>query len=432
MGILTVRISSPLGSLFPAVILLRIDVIETSLTSTPTAGHATTPIAELMTSSPRRAPTLDDFAAGDENLLGLDAVRRLLDEATTRAAAPVTRETASDVAVSNATVNSSSNDAENSDGTGPLVLHGPAGTGKSHLCEALVEEWQRRLPESIVVQLAASEFSERFAEAVEADRIETFRVRFREADLFVLEDVGKLATKPPAQRELLYTLDALEARGARVVATFDTPPQRLETLLPGLVGRLSGGVVVALVPPSTSSRRTILERLVALRGIEIEAKALDLLAGDLEKTVPELRGILTTLHALAAQALAENVRAEGAKSRCDASIDATFVRRYLEQRSQGAVPALKTIAEQSARRYGLTVADLKSGSRRRTVVAARDAAIFLARRLTPKSLQEIGDFFGGRDHTTILHSCRKLEQTSESDPETREAIDAIRRKLARL
>ena len=338
------------------------------------------------------------------------------------------REIASEATVSNeAQVSNDGSRDDVVDSTGPLVLHGPAGTGKSHLCEALVAEWQRRLPQSVVAHLGASEFAERFADAVEDDRIEAFRNQLRDVDLFVLENVGKLATKPTAQRELLYTLDALESRGARVVATFDAPPQRLDDFLPGLVGRLSGGVVVSLVPPSVASRRAILERLVALRGVAIEPKAVELLAGDLEKTVPELRGILTTLTTLAAQEFAENVR-----GRVDASIDAAFVRRYLEQRSDAAAPALKTIAEQSARRYGLTVADLKSGSRRRTVVAARDAAIFLARRLTTKSLQEIGEFFGGRDHTTILHSCRKLEQSSESDPETREALDAIRRKLARL
>lgn len=407
-------------------------MIDTSLTPSTSLGAAAngaaSPIAELLASSARRAPSLDDFAAGEENLLGLEAVRRLLEQGVVRASASMAREIASEATVSNeAQVSNDGSRDDVVDSTGPLVLHGPAGTGKSHLCEALVAEWQRRLPQSVVAHLGASEFAERFADAVEDDRIEAFRNQLRDVDLFVLENVGKLATKPTAQRELLYTLDALESRGARVVATFDAPPQRLDDFLPGLVGRLSGGVVVSLVPPSVASRRAILERLVALRGVAIEPKAVELLAGDLEKTVPELRGILTTLTTLAAQEFAENVR-----GRVDASIDAAFVRRYLEQRSDAAAPALKTIAEQSARRYGLTVADLKSGSRRRTVVAARDAAIFLARRLTTKSLQEIGEFFGGRDHTTILHSCRKLEQSSESDPETREALDAIRRKLARL
>lgn len=407
-------------------------MIDTSLTPSTSLGAAAngaaSPIAELLASSARRAPSFDDFAAGEENLLGLEAVRRLLEQGVVRASASMAREIASEATVSNeAQVSNDGSRDDDVDSTGPLVLHGPAGTGKSHLCEALVAEWQRRLPQSVVAHLGASEFAERFADAVEDDRIEAFRNQLRDVDLFVLENVGKLATKPTAQRELLYTLDALESRGARVVATFDAPPQRLDDFLPGLVGRLSGGVVVSLVPPSVASRRAILERLVALRGVAIEPKAVELLAGDLEKTVPELRGILTTLTTLAAQEFAENVR-----GRVDASIDAAFVRRYLEQRSDAAAPALKTIAEQSARRYGLTVADLKSGSRRRTVVAARDAAIFLARRLTTKSLQEIGEFFGGRDHTTILHSCRKLEQSSESDPETREALDAIRRKLARL
>ncbi len=370
----------------------------------------------------RRSPSLRGFLAGEENRLPLSAVEKFLDDAVS--SIDQAGDVANDDAAANIDVGARG---------GLLVLHGPSGTGKTHLVEALLAQWSARLPELSVVALSGSDYAEQYADAVENDRITEFQSRVRAADLFVLEDAGKLATKSPAQWELLHTLDALEQRGAYVVLTLDAAPQTYDTLLPGLIGRFSAGFVFPLAAPSQSTRRALLAAFAAERGLSIDPKAVDLLAADRETTVRELRG---TLASLEAEAL-DQARREAAKTLFPLrpgetpAIDLAVVRRFLANRGGGEGPTLKQIVEQTARHFGLRAADLKSGSRRRSVVTARDTAVFLARRLTKKSLQEIGEYFGGRDHTTILHSCRKLEAADELDPTQRATITTLRERLAR-
>lgn len=351
------------------------------------------------------------FIAGDENRLSLASALLLLHEAArSRTGAEDGDENPPHRADSPESFGPSVS-------YGPLVLYGSSGTGKTLLCDVLVDEWRRRLPEHRIVRLEGTEFARRYAQAVDADEIERFRTDLRGADLFVLEDVQRLGTKQPAQYELLHTLDALEARGAYVALTLDVPPPQLSHLPAGLVSRLSAGLVVGTAPPSAATRRAIAGRFAAARRWTVDAKALDLLAADLETGVPELLGTMATLEATA--------RAEGT------TLDAAAVRRYLDRRAIETAPTLKAVAEAAARQFGLTMGDLKSGSRRKTAVAARDAAVFLARRLTNKTLQEIGAYFGGRDHTTILHSIRKLETALQTDATTRQMLDALRSRLAK-
>jgi chromosomal replication initiator protein len=298
------------------------------------------------------------------------------------------------------------------------VLHGSSGTGKTLLCDVLVDEWRSRFPEHRLVRLDATEFARRYAQAVDADAIEPLRTEWRGADLLVVEDLQRIGSKQQAQWELLHTLDALEQRGSYVVVTLETPPSQLDALLPGIVSRLTAGLVVATAPPSTATRRAIIERFATARRWNVEAKVLDILAADLETGVPELLGTMAGLEASA--------RAD------DQSFDAAYVRRYLDHRADTRAPTLKAIAETTARHFGLKVADLKSSSRRRTAVAARDAAVFLARRMTNKSLQEIGAYFGGRDHTTILHSFRKIEASLGGDAVVRQTFETLRNRWGKI
>jgi chromosomal replication initiator protein len=364
------------------------------------------------------------FVAGEENRLALDAVIRAC--GVSRGGSPVA-DSHGDVAdgdVANGThaggpvtTDAEARPAGSPVPHSPLVLHGPSGVGKSHLCELLVAGRKAARPLDAIVRRTAAEFNDAYAAAVDADDMEPLRRTLREADLFIIEDVARLGQKVAAQWELLHTLDALERRGSTVVATLEAAPAKFDSLLPGLVGRLSGGLVIGVVPPSVASRRTILAAAAARAGAHADDKALDLLAGNLEVTAAELVGTLATL--------AVHARHDRKK------LDAAYVRRYLDRRADDTAPSLRAIGEQAARRFGLKLSDLKSNSRRRSVVMARDAAVFLARRLTNKSLQEVGEFFGGRDHTTIMHSCRKLEEAVGRDAETRDMLDSIRNRLAK-
>jgi DNA replication protein DnaC len=182
------------------------------------------------------------FAAGEENRLALDAVLRIagrgaaeLPVLTTNAGIDASRSANDERYEVEAPV------ADDGRRVSPLVLHGPSGVGKTHLCELLVAARRAARPYDAIVRRTAAEFADGYAAAVDADDMEPFRRTVREADLFVIEDVGKLGQKAAAQWELLHTLDALERRGSTVVATLDATPARFDALLPGLVGRLTGG-----------------------------------------------------------------------------------------------------------------------------------------------------------------------------------------------
>ncbi len=354
------------------------------------------------------APGGGSFIVGEENRLSSAAALLMLHDAAR--ADEVARRPIDDG-------ERASPDAAFSTVGGLLVLHGSSGTGKSLLCDLLVDDWNRRLPHHAIVRLDGAEFARRYAQAVDADEVARFRAELRAADLLVLEDLQRLGTKRQAQFELSHTLDALERRGSYVVATLDVPPPKLSNVPAALVGRLSAGLVVSTAPPSASTRRALVERFAAARRWVVDDKVLDLLAADHESGVPELLGTMASLETAA--------RIEGTP------LDAAAVRRYLEHRTETVAPTLKAIVDAAARQFGLTVGDLKSSSRRRTAVAARDAAMFLARRLTNSSLQEIGAFFGGRDHTTVLHGIRKLEAALPTDANLRQTMNALRSRVAK-
>ncbi len=297
----------------------------------------------------------------------------------------------------------------------PLVLYGPSGTGKSHLARGLAATWKLNFPQSRVALIAAIDFAREMADAFEAQAVEDFRARYRAAGLAVIEDVGELAGKPAAQEELIRTLDAIIQRGGQVVATASSAPQEIADFSPALQSRLSAGLCVPLALPGPDTRLAILQRWSSLREIEMADSILKLLAEGLAGTVPELLGAMLQLEVPA--------REEGRL------IDARQIRDFLSQRDATLRPKLRDIATLTARYFALRLADLRGSSRRRPVVAARDVAIYLCRQLTRESLSRIGDYFGGRDHTTILHACRKTEELLQSDPAIRQAMDRLQRKF---
>jgi chromosomal replication initiator protein len=295
----------------------------------------------------------------------------------------------------------------------PLVICGSSGSGKSHLARGLAQWWQGENADSRVLVTSGADFARDYAAAVDRQELPSWRQRVRSVDLLVLEDLGQLAGKGAAQQELIHTLDDLAAREAAVLVTARSLPQQIVALAAGLRSRLSAGLIVPLVLPGPGARRTILEQLARARGLSLPKSALAALASGPSVPVTALHGAIRQLE-LASRA---------------GSLHAGALERMAAEHAAAETLSLREIARATAKYFGLTLADMKSPSRRQAVVAARGVAIYLARLMTPASLEQIGRYFGGRDHTTVLHGQRRTEKMMRRDPATRHAVSELRKTL---
>lgn len=295
----------------------------------------------------------------------------------------------------------------------PLVFFGPSGTGKTHLAQGLADWWHRHHPTSLVVSVTGGEFAQHYADAVETDRVSAWRAKLKTCDLLVLDDLGALVGKRGAQQELRQLLDDFEERDALVIVVSLSLPALITGLSESLQSRLSAGLAIPIHLPAAETRKAIIERIAQARAMNLSQHAMQTLADALHAPVPQLLGALMELD-----------RAALTHGR---TIDIEDVRRYLKRHDREQAISIREIAVATARYYGLKLAELKSPSRRKAVVTARNAAICLARQLTNQSLEQIGAYFGGRDHTTILHGFRKTEALAKSDAVTRQALTEIQR-----
>ncbi|WP_333587695.1 chromosomal replication initiator protein DnaA [Phenylobacterium sp.] len=305
----------------------------------------------------------------------------------------------------------------------PVVFHGPYGFGKTHLLNALGWEALRTAPHKKVVYLTAERFTQTFVKAVQDRQTAAFKEELRDADLLLIDDVHFVAGKASTQEELFHTLIALVQDGRRVVMTADRPPHELSDLEPRLRSHLQAGLVCGIEPADRDLRLGILERkltvLARQGGFTPAARAdvLQFLADRFTDSVRELEGALNTLVARVGAQVAELSLDEAQ----------TILRPHL------AAPERRVTVDQIqkavAEHYGLKQADLLSERRARAVARPRQAAMWIAKQITTRSLPDIGRRFGGRDHTTVLHAVRRIEALRAEDPALARDLDVLLRKL---
>lgn len=300
-------------------------------------------------------------------------------------------------------------------GYNPLVLYGPSGTGKSHIVAGMAAAWRSGVRRRRVVHTSAADFARELAEAIDTQALGEFRAKHRRADLLIVEDLNRLVTrrseKLNTQEELIHTLDAMTAEDRWVIVTASAAPIELKGIVPSLQSRLSGGLCVPVSAPGPETRLAILRRLADARGADLPERVASMLAEGVSGTAPELAGVLTELTASA--------QMSGRR------LDQDTVREYLDRRKTENQPGLHEIGLAAARYFKVKLSEMRGPARRRSLVAARGAAMYLARHKGKKSYEEIGRYFGGRDHTTVLHGCRKIEESIESDSSIRQALDRL-------
>jgi chromosomal replication initiator protein len=305
----------------------------------------------------------------------------------------------------------------------PVVFHGPYGFGKTHLLNAMAWEAMRVAPEKKVVYLTAERFLSGFVRAVMDRSTSGFKDELRTADLLIIDDVHFVGGKQSTQEELFHTLTALMEDGRRVVFSADRPPAALTEIDARLRSHLSAGLACGIEPADRTLRMGILERkLTALSSqlsqtISARPEVVQFLADRFTDSVRELEGALNTLVARAGEGLAR------------LSLDEA--QAILRPHLRGAEKRITVddIQKAASEYFGLKQADLISERRNRAIARPRQAAMWLAKQLTTRSLPDIGRRFGGRDHTTVLHAVRRIEALKAEDPALARDLEALVRKL---
>ena len=301
----------------------------------------------------------------------------------------------------------------------PLFLYGGVGLGKTHLMHAIAWQIRRQNPGRKVVYLSAEKFMYQFIRALRFKDTMSFKELFRSADVLMVDDVQFIGGKGSTQEEFFHTFNTLVDRGRQIVISADRSPSELAGLEERIRSRLGWGLVVDIHPTTYELRLDILRRKAAqlAREAEVPDRVLEFLAHRITANVRELEGALNRVVAqatLVGRAITLEIAQEVLQD----------LLRAHERRI-----TIEDIQKKVAEHYSLRMADMLSARRARAVARPRQVAMYLAKQLTPRSLPEIGRKFGGRDHTTVMHAIRRIEELRAVDAVLNEDIEQLRRLL---
>lgn len=296
----------------------------------------------------------------------------------------------------------------------PLFIHGDSGLGKTHLMQAIGQQLMESDPSAKVVYLTCEKFTNEFIDMVRKGSLERFRRKYRRADILLIDDIQFLAGKERSQEEFFHTFNELLDLQSQVVLTSDRPASELKNLEPRLVSRFESGLTVELQPPGIETRLAILRRKMEDWDVKLADDILNMLAERIQSNVRRLEGGLVRIATYASLGT-EQVTAERAEF---------LLKDILREEGQKRVN-IDCIQKAVTEHYDLRLADMTSRKRPSNIAFPRQIAMYLSRHLTPCSLVEIGEAFGGRDHGTVIYACRKVKERLERDVQTRDAVDIL-------
>ena len=305
-------------------------------------------------------------------------------------------------------------------GYNPLFIHGGPGLGKTHLMHAIGREWLRRHPNSRVVYLTCEKFTNEFIDAVRRGDLEKFRRRYRTADIMLIDDVQFLAGKERSQEEFFHTFNTLLDGRQQVVLTCDRPACEIKSLEPRLVSRFECGLTVELQPPQMETRMAILRKKTEDWKVKVDDGIVRFLAERIRTNVRRLEGALMRVATFASLA-GESVTVDKVEH---------LLRDLLREEASRQI-SIDSIQKAVAEHFDVRLADMTSRRRPASIAFPRQVAMFLSRSLTKGSLMEIGEAFGGRDHGTVIHACKKITDQIDKEPGLKETIARIESQLRR-
>jgi chromosomal replication initiator protein len=299
----------------------------------------------------------------------------------------------------------------------PLFLYGGVGMGKTHLMQAIGHEIKRLQPQSAICYLSSEKFTNEMINSLRYDKMTTFRDKFRNVDVLLIDDIQFLAQKERTQEEFFHTFNALHESMKQIVIASDRPPKELPEIEDRLRSRFEWGLIADIQPPDLETKVAILQKKAEQERVTLPTDVALFIASNIRSNVRELEGAL--------------IRLVAHSSLIGAEITLPYTQQVLKNfiDSQARKVTIESIQKAVAEQFGLRLIEIKAKNNSRAIVYPRQIAMYLAKHLTEASLPEIGRQFGGKHHTTVLHSVEKIEEVRKTDKDLNRLLNKLTEQL---
>ncbi len=300
----------------------------------------------------------------------------------------------------------------------PLFIYGGVGLGKTHLMHAIGHYVLEHNPMAKVAYLTSEKFTNEFINAIRDNRPDDFRNKYRKVDILLIDDIQFLAGKESTQEEFFHTFNTLHEENKQIVISSDRPPREIPTLEDRLRSRFEWGLITDITPPDLETRIAILRKKAKAEGLDIPNEVMLYIANQIDSNIRELEGALIRVVAYSSlenKDITPDLAAEALKS--------------IIPNSKPKVITIHEIQKVVSEHYGIKMEDFAAKKRTKSIAFPRQIAMYLSRELTDSSLPKIGEEFGGRDHTTVIHAHEKISKLIKSDPEFEKQIKELENKI---
>ncbi|MGJ9459195.1 chromosomal replication initiator protein DnaA [Oceanobacillus sp. CF4.6] len=300
----------------------------------------------------------------------------------------------------------------------PLFIYGGVGLGKTHLMHAIGHYVRDHNPNAKVVYITSEKFTNEFINAIMENKSNNFRNKYRTIDVLLIDDIQFIAGKESTQEEFFHTFNALHEESKQIIISSDRPPKEIPTLEDRLRSRFEWGLITDITPPDLETRIAILNKKAKAEGLDIPNEVMLYIANQINTNIRELEGAL--------------IRVVAYSSLVNQDIDASLAADALKDIIPSSKPKIITIQgikEIIGERYNIRLEDFSAKKRTKSIAYPRQIAMYLSRELTDFSLPKIGEEFGGRDHTTVIHAHEKISRLLEQDSDFNRDIEDIKEKL---
>jgi len=299
----------------------------------------------------------------------------------------------------------------------PLFLYGGVGMGKTHLMQAIGHEIKRRTPQSAICYVSSEKFTNEMINSLRYDKMISFRDKFRTMDVLLIDDIQFLAQKERTQEEFFHTFNALHESMKQIVIASDRPPKELAEFEDRLRSRFEWGLIADIQPPDLETKVAILQKKAEQERVTLPVDVALFIASNIRSNVRELEGAL--------------IRLVAHSSLIGAEITLPYTQQVLKNfiDSQARKVTIESIQKAVAEQFGLRLVEIKAKNNSRSIVYPRQIAMYLAKHLTEASLPEIGRQFGGKHHTTVLHSVDKIEEVRKNDKDLNRLLNKLTEQL---